>query len=68
MDAYSKLTKLYGMEKITTKEVMDKLDMFQERFGKVDEFGYWDMDIIQTYAGRQFISKEFQEGISVHGV
>ena len=40
VDAYSKLTKLYGMEKITTKEVMDKLDMFQERFGKPDGFGW----------------------------
>ena len=47
---------------------MDKLHMFQEIFGKVEEFGCWYMDIIQTYAGRQFISKEFQEGISVHGV
>ena len=31
-DAYSKIPKLYGMEKITTEEVMDKLDMFQSRF------------------------------------
>ena len=29
VDAYSKLPKLYGMENITTEEVMDKLDMFQ---------------------------------------
>ena len=34
--AYSKLTKLDGMENISTEEVMDKLDMFQERFGKLD--------------------------------
>ena len=27
-DAYSKIPKLYGMEKITTEEVMDKLDIF----------------------------------------
>ena len=27
VDAYSKITKLYGMEKITTEEVMDNLDM-----------------------------------------
>ena len=38
-DAYSKITELYGMEKITTEEVMDNLDMFQSRFGKIDEFG-----------------------------
>ena len=36
------------MKNITTKEVMDKLDMFQARFGKVDEFGWWYMKIIQT--------------------
>ena len=44
VDAYSKISKLYGMEKITPEEVMDKLDMFQSRFGKIDEFGCWDME------------------------
>ena len=34
--AYSKMPKIYGMENITTAEVMDKLDMFQSRFGKID--------------------------------
>ena len=34
VNAYSKIPKLYGMEKITTEKVMDKLDMFQSRFGK----------------------------------
>ena len=43
MDSYSKITKLYGMENVTTEEVMDKLDIFQARFGKVDEFGCYDM-------------------------
>ena len=38
-DAYHNITKLYGMDKITTEEVMDKLDMFQSRFGKMDQFG-----------------------------
>ena len=36
VDAYTKIPKLYGMEKITTEEVMDKMDMFQSRFGKID--------------------------------
>ena len=40
VDAYYKITKLYGMEKITTEEVMNKLDMFQSRFGKLDQFGW----------------------------
>ena len=39
-DAYSKIPKLYGIENITTAEVMDKLDMFQSRFGKIDQFGW----------------------------
>ena len=36
-DSYSKIPKLYGMENITTEEVMDKLDMLQSRFGKIDQ-------------------------------
>ena len=39
VDAYSKIPRLYGMENITTEEVMDKLDIFQSRLGKLDEFG-----------------------------
>ena len=54
VDAYSKIPKLYGMEKITTEEVMDKLDMFQSRFGKIDEFGWWDLEIISADAVMQF--------------
>ena len=38
IDVYSKTPKHYGMEKITTEEVMDKLDMLQSRLGKIDEF------------------------------
>ena len=44
---------------------MDKLDMFQARFGKVDDFGWWDIERIQTYASTQFTSKEFHGDISV---
>ena len=51
---------------ITTEEVMDKLDIFQDRFSKVDGFGWWDLERIQTGAGTQFTSEEFQEGLSVH--
>ena len=43
VDFCSKTPKLYGMEKILTEEVMDKLDMFQSRFEKIDEFGWWDL-------------------------
>ena len=34
VDAYYRIPKLYGMEKITKEEVMDKLDMLQSGFGK----------------------------------
>ena len=40
VDAYSKIPKLYGMENITTEEVMDKLDMFQSRSGEIGQFGW----------------------------
>ena len=38
IDSYSKIPKIYGMEKITTDGVMDKLDVFQSSFGKIDGF------------------------------
>ena len=49
------------MEKITTEEVKDKLDMFQSRFGKIDEFGWWYLERISADAGTQFTSTEFKE-------
>ena len=39
VDAYSKLPRIYGIEKITTEEVIDKLENIQSRFGKVYKFG-----------------------------
>ena len=61
VDAYSKIPKLYGMEKITTEEVMEKLDILQSRYGKIDEFGWWDLEIFSADAGKQFTSTEFKE-------
>ena len=61
VDAYSKIPKLYGMEKITTEEVMENLDMFQSRFGEIDQFGWWDLEIISVDAGTQFTSAEFKD-------
>ena len=40
---------------------MDKLDMFQSRFGKIDQFGWWDLEIISADACTQFTSMEFKE-------
>ena len=42
------------MDKITTEEVLDKLDMFQSIFGKIDQFGSWDLERISADAGTQF--------------
>ena len=61
VDAYSKIPKLYGMENITTAEVMDKLDMFQSRFGKIDQYGWWDLERISADAGTQFTLTEFKD-------
>ena len=61
VDAYSNISKLYGMENITTEEVMDKPDIFQSIFGKIDEFGWWDLEIISSDVGTQFTLTEFKE-------
>ena len=56
------------MENITTAKVMDKLDMFQSRFGKIDQFCWWDLEIISADAGTQFTSTEFKEECQTRGV
>ena len=68
VDAYSKIPKLYGMENITTAEVMDKLDMFQSRFGIIDQFDWWDLERISADAGAQFTSTKFKEECQTRGV
>ena len=60
VDAYSRIPKLYGIEKNSIEEVMDNLDMFQSRFGKINKFGWWDLEIISADAGTQFTSTEFK--------
>ena len=40
---------------------MDKLYMFQYRFGEIDEFGWWDLERISADAGTQFTSTKFKE-------
>ena len=39
---------------------MYKLDMFQSRFGKINQFGWWDLERISADAGTQFTSTEFK--------
>ena len=55
------------MENITTAEVMDKLDMFQSRFGKIDQFGWWDLERISADAGTYFTSTELKEECQTRG-
>ena len=47
---------------------MDKLDMFQSIFGKIDKFGLWGLEIILADAAAQFTSKELKEECQTHGV
>ena len=68
VDAYSKIPKLFGMENITTAEVLDKLDMFQSRFYKIDQFGLLDLEKISADAGTQFTSTEFKEECQIRRV
>ena len=56
------------MEIITTEEVMDKLDMFQYRFGRIDEFGWWYLEIVSADSGTQFTSTYFKEECQTRGV
>ena len=40
---------------------MDNLDIFQSRFVKIEEFGWWDLEIISSDAGTKFTSTGFKE-------
>ena len=56
------------MDKYSSEEVMDNLDNSQSRFGKIDEFGWWDLEIISADAGTQFTSTAFKEECQTCGV
>ena len=47
---------------------MDKLDMFQSIFGKIDEFGWWNLGRISAYAVSQFNSTDFKGEFQTRGV
>ena len=40
---------------------MDKLDIFHSRFGKIVEFGQWDLETISADACTKFTSTEFKD-------
>ena len=49
VDAYSKIPKLYGMENITTEEVMDKLGMFQSKLFNFPESGLKHVQFVHNF-------------------
>ena len=42
--------------------------MFQSRFGKIDQFGWWNLEIISADAGTQYTSTEFKDECQTRGV
>ena len=47
---------------------MYKLDMIQSIYGRIDEFGWWDLQKNSADSGTKFISMEFQDKCQTHGV
>ena len=41
--------------------------MAQSRFGKIDQFGWWNLEIISADAGTQFTSAEFKDECQIRG-
>ena len=54
--------------KLQQKKVADKLDVFQFRFGKIYELGWWDLERISEDAGKKFNLTEFKEDCQTRGV
>ena len=42
--------------------------MFQSRFGKIDQFGWWDFERISADGGTQFTSTDFKDEYQTRGV
>ena len=42
--------------------------MFQSIFGKIDQFGWWDLERISADAGTQFTSTDFKDECQTRGV
>ena len=56
------------MKRINYEEVVDELYLFQDRFGKVHEFGWWYLERILAEVGMQFTPTEFQDEYQTRGV
>ena len=46
---------------------MDKLNMFQSRFGKIDGFGWWDLKRISADSGKKIYLNRVQEEFQTCG-
>ncbi|MGH7973946.1 MAG: hypothetical protein ACREBR_00370 [bacterium] len=57
---YSRQPYMHGMQHLTTQGVLEGLQAFAVRFGRIDEVGYLDFERIQSDAGPQFTSEEFK--------
>ena len=42
--------------------------MFQFRSGEIDEFGWWDLEMISAFEGTQFTSTDFKQVFQTRGV
>ena len=45
---------------------MDKLEEFQSRFGKIDEFGLWDLKRFSSDSGMELYFTEIQDECQNH--
>ena len=48
--------------------IFPNMDWNISRFGKMDEFGWWDLEIISADLGTQFTSIEFKEEFQTSGI
>ncbi|MGH7955157.1 MAG: hypothetical protein ACREOZ_04270, partial [Gloeomargaritales cyanobacterium] len=64
---YSRQPFLHGLSGLTTQDVLEGIQAFAIRYGKIDEVGYFDFKRIQTDAGPQFTSKEFKQAALTSG-
>ena len=51
VDTYSRIPRFGGLNDLHSEAVMDKIEEFVARYGKVNEFGWWNIRRIQADAG-----------------
>ena len=53
------------MEKIPIEQAMDKLDMFQPRFGKIDKFGWLDLEKFHQMQDRNLPQQSLKNNVKL---